>query len=222
MSLKPFEFDRQFGELDQVIRAYLGRTADGEGEEGGPDAALEAYLRHTWHTRPWAVAVAEQQIREYADNPPGRLRRRLGEFYPVPDVGLPDAEIRDWLERVADHLKRSIEDGAVPPPCPPRTHWEWHARFPELSQLFGGWFSQDMPDEFPDHDSAMRDYATQTDAQLVARAVGELRELSSLGLDEAEYAVALAELGMEVDPPAPFAPSAWIAQLSDRLRAGGS
>ena len=223
MSLKPIEFDSRFGELDQVIRAYLGRPADEEGDgDGGPGEALQASLRHPWHTRPWAVAIAEQQIRDYARNPPGRLRRRLGEFYPVPDVGLPDAEIPGWLERVADHLRQSVENGAVPPPCAPRTHWEWHARFPELAQMFGGWFSQDMPDEFPDHDTAVRDYATGTDAQLVARAAGELRELAGLGLDESEYAVALSELGMEVDPPAPLSPSGWIARLADRLGAGVS
>ena len=27
--------------------------------------ALDAYLRHTWHTRPWAVAEAERQLREH-------------------------------------------------------------------------------------------------------------------------------------------------------------
>ncbi len=213
--MKPLDFDRRYGELDQVIRAYLGRSA--EDGESGEDEALEAYLRHTWHTRPWAVAIAGQQVREYARNPPGRLRRRLGEFYPVPDVGLPDAEIQGWLVRVADRLERSVADGAVPPPSPPRTHWEWHARFPELAQLLCGWFSQDMPDEFPDHDSALYDYATTTDPQLVARAAGEARELGALFLDESECALALAELGMEVEPPAPLSPSAWAALLADRL-----
>ncbi|MFC8919967.1 contact-dependent growth inhibition system immunity protein [Streptomyces sp. NPDC057116] len=215
MPMKPLEFDHRYGELDQVISAFLGQPADDE--EGRSSEALQAYLRHTWHTRPWAVAIAEQQIREYSRNPPGRLRRRLAEFYPVPDVGLPESEIQDWLVRIADHLKQSVEDGAVPPPSPPRTHWEWRARFPEAAQFLGGWFSQDMPDEFPDHDSAVRDYVTTTDPQLVARTAGELRELRALGLDESQYTVALAELGMEVDPPAPLAPSAWLVRLAERL-----
>ncbi|NUK54479.1 hypothetical protein HRW14_30290 [Streptomyces lunaelactis] len=215
MSMKPLEFDRRYGELDQVISAYAGMPADDEPDR--PSDALQAYLRHTWHSRPWALSVAEQQIREYARHPPGRLRLRLGEFYPVPDVGLPESEIQDWLFQLADHLEQSIDDGAVPPHSAPRTHWEWHARFPELGQFLGGWFSQDMPDEFPDHDTAVRDYTDTTDRNLVARLAGELRELLTLGLDEADYAVAVAELGMEVDPPAPYSPSGWLELVSDRL-----
>ncbi|WUX49158.1 hypothetical protein OG769_14785 [Streptomyces sp. NBC_01435] len=52
---------------------------------------------------------------------PGRLRLRLGEFYPVPDVGLPDTEIQAWLLMLADRLKESIETGQAPPPAPPQT-----------------------------------------------------------------------------------------------------
>ncbi|MDT3397562.1 contact-dependent growth inhibition system immunity protein [Streptomyces sp. B1866] len=216
MSLKPLEHDRDYGELDQVVRAYLGQVAD-----DGPDQrsdALTAYLRHTWHTRPWAVAVAEEQLREYArSRTPSRRRARLNPPYPVPDVGLPDTEARSWLLLLADHLKRSVENGDVPPPGVPRTHWEWHARFPELGQLLGGWFSQDMPKEFADHDTALADYLATTDPVLVARLSGELTELLTLPMDEADYARAVAELGMEVEPPAPYAPSGWLTLVADRL-----
>ncbi|MER6201496.1 contact-dependent growth inhibition system immunity protein [Streptomyces sp. NPDC001586] len=210
MSLKPLEHDRKYGELDQVIQAHLGRTADDE-------EALTAYLRQCWRTRPWAIAIAENQLREYAQNPPGRLRLRLGEFYPVPDVGLPDTEIQNWLVRLADRLKESVETGSAPPPATPQTHWEWHARFPELGQLLGGWFFQDMPDEFEDHDSALHDYLDGTDPGLIAQLRGEVHDLLSLPLDESDYAVALAELGMEVDPPASYGPGAWLSELADRL-----
>ncbi|CAM5578091.1 contact-dependent growth inhibition system immunity protein [Streptomyces xanthochromogenes] len=215
MSLKPLQHDARYGELDQVMRAYLGQPADDAPE--ARSTALDAYVRHTWHSRPWALAVAEQQLREYAQHPPGRLRQRLGEFYPVPDVGLGDAEIQGWLALVADHLRRSIEEGEAPAPAVPLTHWEWHARFPELGQLLGGWFSQDMPDEFDDHDAAVEDYRATTNPSLIAKAVGELHELLALGLDEAERALAVAELGMEVDPPAPYSPGAWLALVAQRL-----
>ncbi|WNO72856.1 MULTISPECIES: contact-dependent growth inhibition system immunity protein [unclassified Streptomyces] len=211
MSLKPREHDRKFGELDQVVRAYTGRNAD-------DDEPLTAYLRHTWRTRPWAIAIAEQQLREYAGNPPGRLRLRLGEFYPVPDVGLPDDEIQGWLIRLADRLKESVETGQAPPPAPPRTRWEWHARFPELAQLLGGWFSQDMPDEFEDHDEALQDYLDTTDSGLIAQLTGEVHDALTLPLEESDYALALDELGMEVDPPEPFTPSGWLADLAVQLR----
>ncbi|MGW1881116.1 contact-dependent growth inhibition system immunity protein [Streptomyces sp. NPDC001970] len=215
MSPKPREHDRRFGELDQVIRAYPGRAADDE-------EPLTAYLRHTWRTRPWAIAIAEQQLREYAGNPPGRLRLRLGEFYPVPDVGLPDSEIQAWLVGLADRLKESVETGRAPQPATPRTRWEWHTRFPEVAQLLGGWFSQDLPDEFENHDAALQDYLDTTDPGLIAQLAGELHDLLALPLDEADYALALAELGMEVDPPAPYAPGGWLAELAGRLRRGGT
>ncbi|MER8083999.1 contact-dependent growth inhibition system immunity protein [Streptomyces sp. NPDC058316] len=215
MSMKPLEFDRLYGELDQVLRAYVGQSADDRADE--PSDALLAYMRHTWHTRPWALSIAELQLRSYARNPPGRLRLRLGEFYPVPDVGLAEPDIQDWLLLLADHLKQSVESGDVPPTTEPQTHWEWHARFPELAQFLGGWFSQDMPDEFAEHEAAVRDYATTTDPHLVARAVGELHELLTLGLNEADYALAVAELGMEVDPPTPYSASGWLAMVADRL-----
>ncbi|MFE4049558.1 contact-dependent growth inhibition system immunity protein [Streptomyces sp. YIM B13518] len=215
MSLSPLEHDRRYGELDQVIRAYVGQSVDDTPDT--PGQALTAYLRHTWHTRPWALAVAERQIRAYAENPPGRLRLRLGEFYAIPDVGLPEGEVQQWLYTLADHIGRSIEEGEVPPPAVPATHWEWHARFPELGQFLGGWFSQDMPDEFEAHDAAVADYLASTDPHLVARLVGELSELLALDLDESDYAMAVMELGMEVDPPAPYTTSGWLADLAGRL-----
>ncbi|MFJ8009600.1 contact-dependent growth inhibition system immunity protein [Streptomyces fagopyri] len=215
MSLSPLEHDRRHGELDQVIRAYAGQPADDTPDT--PGRALTAYLRHTWHTRPWALATAEAQLREYARNPPGRLRLRLGEFYAIPDVGLPEPDVQQWLSCLADHIRHSVETGEAPPPATPATHWEWHARFPELGQFLGGWFSQDMPDEFDDHDAAVDDYAAGTHPQLVARLAGELHELLALDLDESDHALAVAELGMEVEPPAPYSPGAWLALVARRL-----
>ncbi|PJE94725.1 hypothetical protein CUT44_26555 [Streptomyces carminius] len=210
--MKPLQHDQRYGEMDQVVRAYLGRPAADTPEQRSD--ALDAYLRHT---RPWAVAVAERQLRDYADNPPGRLRLRLGEFYPLPDLGLEESRVRDWLLTVADHLRRSVAEGDVPPPGPPRTHWEWHARFPELGQFLGGWFSQDMPDEFGDHEAAVQDYLDTTGPALAARLAGEVYELLALPLEESDYAVAVAELGMEVEPPTPCSPGAWLARLGARL-----
>lgn len=215
MPMSPLEHDRRYGELDQVLRAYVGQPADDTEDE--PSVALTAYLRRTWHTRPWALGTAEAQLREYARNPPGRLRLELGEFYSVPDVGLPESDVQEWLFTLADHIKRSVEEGEVPPPSAPVTHWEWHARFPELGQFLGGWFSQDMPDEFDSHDTAVDDYTATTEPQVVAHLAGELHELLALDLDESEYAVAVAELGMEVDPPAPFSPSGWLALVAERV-----
>jgi hypothetical protein len=78
--------------MHHVIAAYLGEPADDTPQK--PSQALQAYIRHTWHTRPWALATAAEQLGAYAENPPGELSRRLGEYYPVPDMGLADQDIR--------------------------------------------------------------------------------------------------------------------------------
>lgn len=118
---------------------------------------------------------------------------------------------------LADHLKKSIEEGEVPEPSTPQTHWEWHARFPETAQLLGGWFSRDIVDEFPDHAAAVTDYAATTHPQLVARLVGELHELLALPLDDGDYALAAAGFGMEIGPPEPLSHGAWYQSLGTTL-----
>ncbi|MBP0461152.1 contact-dependent growth inhibition system immunity protein [Streptomyces montanisoli] len=210
MPLEPLEHDRHYGELDQVVRAFMGHR-------GHDEHALTAYLRHTWHTRPWALGVAEQQLRTYAANPPGRLRRELGEFYDVPNVGLPGAEIQGWLLTLADRIRKSIEAGQAPPLAVPATHWEWQARFPELTQFLGGWFSQDMPDEFAAHEDAVADYTDSTDHGLLARLAGEIHELLALPLDDAGLAVAAAELGLEMDPPPPHTLGSWLLLMAETV-----
>lgn len=74
-----------------------------------------------------------------------------------------------------------------------------------------------MPDEFADHEEAVRDYSDSTDPYLVARLIGELHELLALHLDESDCALAVAELGMEVEPPQPCTPGAWLAAVADEL-----
>ncbi|MEU3193172.1 contact-dependent growth inhibition system immunity protein [Streptomyces sp. NPDC006992] len=216
MAMDPCEFDRRYGEMQRVVNAHLGRAVDASNGEETPDA-VQAYIRHTWYRQPWLLAVAEQQLREYARHPPGRLRLRLGEYYRIPDVGLPEAEIQDWLVGLADAIRHGAGSDTAPRPCSPQTHWEWHARFPELGQLLGGWFSQDMPDEFVDHMAALDDYLGSTSPDLVARLCGELYEVLALSLAEEDYAHAITELGMEVDPPAPYTAAAWLALVAERV-----
>ncbi|MFF3217080.1 hypothetical protein ACFYYB_41495 [Streptomyces sp. NPDC002886] len=115
---------------------------------------------------PADVRAARVVLRREPSNPHGSAVRTT--------TGMAQSEIGDWLAVLADHLKQSIETGDAPQPSSPRTHGEWHARFPETAQL-----------------------------------VGELGELLALPLDEGDYALAAAELGMEVGPPDPFSYGTW-------------
>jgi hypothetical protein len=74
-----------------------------------------------------------------------------------------------------------------------------------------------MPDEFTDHDAAVRDYRDTVDPQLSARLVGEIHELLALRLEDHDYAVGVGELGMEVEPPAPLSIESWLRAVADVL-----
>ena len=174
MPLSPLEHDRRYGELDQVMRAYAGQPADDTPDK--PSGALVAYLRHTWHTRPWALAVAERQLREYA----AILRADSGCAWASstrsPTSDRPEGDIQRVAEPASPTTSSTASSRAKsrrhssPPPTGNGTP---ASRKP--AQFLGGWFSQDMPDEFADHDAAVADYVATTDPHLVARLVGELR-----------------------------------------------
>jgi hypothetical protein len=212
--VKPSYRQAQFGEVEALLFAYAGMPADDTDDKPGP--ALEAWLRHTGRTHPTAIAVAARQIRDLlamsgAHMEADQVRRRL------PDLGLDPAARDAWLAVLAGHLERVVDNGIGPPSLPPQTHWEWRARFPELAQLLSGWFSQDVNDEFPDHDTAVADYLGTTAPDLIAALAGEISELLALALGDGETAVGLAELGLEAEPPDALTPAAWLAHLAGQL-----
>ncbi|WP_329173425.1 hypothetical protein [Streptomyces sp. NBC_01477] len=47
-----------------------------------------------------------------------------------------------------------------------------------------------------------------------------MRELPALAADDADLAGAVAELGMEVQPPDPYSVGGWLARLADEVSAG--
>jgi hypothetical protein len=184
---------------------------------GGDTNGLRAYLRQTAYSRPLDAVRAEQQLRRYVAEPPSPVLTALGEAAPLPDVGVNASDLPAWMTALADALRARQHAGGPPEPAVPETHWEWRARFPELAQFLGGWFSQDMPDEFENAEATVRDYRRDTHPQVVARLRGEIAEFTALGLDEAGYVLAVAELGMEVEPPGPESVESWLARLADDL-----
>ncbi|MGW8491467.1 contact-dependent growth inhibition system immunity protein [Streptomyces sp. NPDC055886] len=67
---------------------------------------------------------------------------------------------------------------------------------------------------FEDHAAALQDYLDSTDPGLVAQLAGELHDLLALPVEEPDYAVGLAELGLEVEPPAPLSIIGWLVELA--------
>lgn len=114
------------------------------------------------------------------------------------------SSLRSCAYRIATNVRLDV------PPGPPRS-----ARRSPVA--LATWFSQDIVDEFPDHHAVVADYAATTHPQLIARLVGELHELLALPLDEGDYALAAAELGMEVGPPEPFSHGAWLQSVATTL-----
>ncbi|MFB7227434.1 hypothetical protein ACFCY9_06940 [Streptomyces fimicarius] len=47
--------------------------------------------------------------------------------------------------------------------------------------------------------------------------VDEFADLLALDLEEIDYVLGLAELGLEVDPPAPLSVGAWLEAVMGRL-----
>lgn len=200
--------DPEHAEMAEVMLACAGDDVP-----GGETAGLEAFVRLMALTRPSAIGSAERQLRRYVARPPSRILSALGAEPVLPDVGVPEEDLPDWMTAVADALRERGAARAFPEPGVPDTHWEWRTRFPELAQFLGGWLSQDLPDEFGDVPTAVRDYRAGTHPHLVARLRGEIAELTALGLDESGYALAAADLGMEVAPPPPGSYALWLTGL---------
>jgi hypothetical protein len=95
VSLSPLDHDRRYGEPDHVLRACLGQPADNTPYT--PGQALTACLRHTWHQRPWALAVAELGMEVDAPAPysPSGWLALVAEQFAAPraDYGPPAPEM---------------------------------------------------------------------------------------------------------------------------------
>ncbi|WP_404959476.1 contact-dependent growth inhibition system immunity protein [Streptomyces sp. 147326] len=89
---------------------------------------------------------------------------------------------------------------------------DFDRRYGELNQVISAYVGQPA-----DHEAAVRAYDASTDRSLVTRLIGEIRELLALGPDEAEHALAVAELGMELDPPTPHSTGSWLSAVADQL-----
>ncbi|WP_344273005.1 contact-dependent growth inhibition system immunity protein [Actinomadura napierensis] len=208
MDLRPSTVQARFGAAARVLDAYAGQSADdGPGRLG---AALTGFLRRT---EPVMASVAAGQLRDLAgmlaeaeDAVPAPVRAALPRTPDGARAGGP------WLETVADLLDDAVDHG-FPEPGAPVSPWEWRQRFPALAQFLGCYFTQDLPDEFADHDAAAAAWLATASPVERARLTGEIGEALALGLSDGDLDEALATLGMDVEPPLP-AP-AWLRRVAD-------
>ncbi len=214
MSMKPLEHDRRYGELDRVMRAYLGQPADDtpERRSRSPRRVPPAHLAHP----PLGRRGGGAPTARVRPQPPGRVRQELGEFYSVPDTGKPQSEIGDWLGVLADHLKRSVEEGTSRS-RPPRGRTGSGTRAsprPRNCSAAGSrrTSSTSSPTTRPPSPTT-RPRPIRSSRPASWGAPRTARPSPGRG----DYALAAAELGMEVNPPAPFSHGAWFRSVAATL-----
>ncbi|WP_328538155.1 contact-dependent growth inhibition system immunity protein [Streptomyces sp. NBC_00344] len=169
---------------------------------------------------------------------PGRAFRASREILDVLKYGLDEADVasnlasmapmitppgrtrEDCLIAMLPHLAAFTEGGEVAETAIPETSWEWRELLPNLSNLLGGSFHQDV--EAP-HDDVLDEWvaagtgADGADFEIVAvaREVDELRELCP---DEGCLDHAVVELGCGLMPPDGLTYTQWMDHIAKRLR----
>ena len=123
------------------------------------------------------------------------------------------------------------EAGEQTAPGIPETDWEWRERLPNLANLFGAYFHQDVAFEHPghgggpDYDAVLADFFATKRNDQAAAVISEIGDLLSLGSDERFLDAAASELGSGVLPPDGLSHADWLStmcrDLQRRLHAVG-
>ncbi len=91
-----------------------------------------------------------------------------------------------------------------------------HEQYPELFQLIGGFFNQDMFDEFPTEEAALADYIAVTSKADRGQALTELTQLRATSHTEADLRSAMSRLSSAYAPRNSSTP---IGDFADRIAA---
>lgn len=195
-----------------------------------PSKAMRSYLRMaTFYPGRAFRATAEilDTLKRGLEDP-----QVVSDMATMPRINVPDGRTReDCLKLMISHLVAFTEAGEQAVVGIPETSWEWRERLPNLYNLLGGYYHQDVGSVYPgvNRDSldevVLADYFSTGWPYEVAAAVFEINELLAMGSGEDFFALAATRLGLEVVLPRGLSHEQWLSavarDLQQRLDAAG-
>ena len=122
------------------------------------------------------------------------------------------------------HLVAFTEAGERAAVGTPETSWEWRERFPNLHNLLGGYYHQNVSDVYPGlsrnnlDEVVLADYFATHWGYEVAATVFEIDELLAMGSGAEFLKTATSELGLEIVPPGGLSYEEWLSTISRDLQ----
>jgi hypothetical protein len=121
------------------------------------------------------------------------------------------------------HLVAFTERGETAVVGNPETSWECRERLPNLHNLLGSYYHQDVGYVYPvPKDSldkvVLADYFAGHSHDEVAATVSEIGELLAMDSDEDFFEMAASKLGLEVAPPRRLSHKEWLSAIARDLQ----
>ncbi|MFF4908779.1 contact-dependent growth inhibition system immunity protein [Streptomyces sp. NPDC001260] len=208
----------RFYELCELLEAYAntGFMFSDTAERPGP--GLASYLRIAARD-PTRAATAVRQIDELLSV--GLFSEEIADDVEnLPHIRPPmGSSVEDCLRVARDHLNRFLQDPSQIPLVNPQNSWEWNERFPELSQLLGGYFHQNFSYFYSSRDEALDEYVSEVPPEVRAQAAQELDELLAMVTSEQELHTATNALGLGLLPPEGMSLRQWLETIRRRITA---
>ncbi|MBS2532203.1 hypothetical protein KGQ20_05405 [Catenulispora sp. NF23] len=204
---------------------------------------LEAYssvpLQERFTDTPDSPSKAMRSYLRMATFYPGRAFRATAEILDTLKRGLDDPEVtadmdsmsrmivpdgrtrEDCLTAMIPHLVAFTEGGEQAAVQKPETRWEWRERFPNLGNLLGSYYHQDIGYVYGNNATSeviLADYFTTNWPYEVAAAVSEIDELLAMGSDEDFLEMATSMLGRQVRPSRGLSHGEWLSSITRDLQ----
>ncbi|MEY9930435.1 hypothetical protein ABH926_005080 [Catenulispora sp. GP43] len=122
------------------------------------------------------------------------------------------------------HLVAFTEGGEQAVVGTPETSWEWRERLPNLSNLLGGYYHQDVGFECPGlnrdslDEAVLADYFATNPHDEAAATAFEINELLAMGTAEGFLEMAASTLGVGAIPPSGLSHEQWLSAIAREVR----
>ena len=190
---------------------------------GSPSKAMRSYLRMaTFYPGRAFRATAEilDTLKRGLDD-----ALVMSEMESMVGIVAPDGRTReDCLMMMIPHLVAFTEVGEQAVVGTPETSWEWRERLPNLHNLLGGYYHQNVSDVYPGlnrnnlDEVVLADYFATHWGYEVAATLFEIDELLAMGSGEEFFKPATSELGLEIVPPGGLSHEEWLSTISRDLQ----